>query len=225
MCGHLQIGLINYGFIFGVLDNTSFGIIRYQESGNTSKVLIGMDMGIDPGFLFHIQETFRICIAAVRQHGNKQIHRDNFTGIRVDDTAGLPGSVYLHSVAGFVIHMHSGLGFVDIVGIMLVELGGLIRQFTADTALRKVLLPQQIQCNTAFLHLLVDVLVVRHLVCAAAGCLGIEFCGNFLLGHVASLWPAKPGALCLLQGPGDRVAPTFAALCDLGMGSAPDFSA
>ena len=74
----------------------------------------------------------------------------------------VPCPVYLHDVARLVIHVHSGFGFVDIVGVMLVELGGLIRQFAAGAALRIVLLPQKAQCNTAFLHLLVDVLVVRH---------------------------------------------------------------
>ena len=187
MCCHLLVGLINYGFIFGVLDNTGFEIIRHQEPGNTSKILIGMDMGVDPRLLLHTQKTLGIRITAVRQHSDKQIHRNDLAGIRVDDTAGLPGPVYLHGVARLVIHMHGSLGFVDIVSIMLVELGGLIRQFTTGAALRIVLLPQQAQCNTAFLHLLVDVLVVRHLVCRAVGRLGIEFCCDFFLGHVAGL--------------------------------------
>ena len=85
-----------------------------------------MDMSIDPGFLLHIQETLCIRITAVWQHRNEQIYRNDYSSIRVDDATGLPGSVYLHSVARLVIHMHSGLGFVDKVGIMLVELSGLI---------------------------------------------------------------------------------------------------
>ena len=144
-------------------------------------------MGIDPGLLLHIQEAFRIYVAAVRQHSDKQIHRNDLAGIRVNDTAGLPCPVYLHGVAGFVIHMHGSLGFMDIVGVVLVELGGLIWQFAAGAALRIVLLPQQAQCNTTFLHLLVDVLIVRHLVCRAVGRLGVEFCCDFFLGHVAGL--------------------------------------
>ena len=63
----------NYGFIFGVLDNTVFETIRHQKSGNPSKILIGMDMGIDPNLLLHIQKALRICVAAVRQHSDKQI--------------------------------------------------------------------------------------------------------------------------------------------------------
>lgn len=60
--------------------------------------------------------------------------------------------------------MHGCVGLGRVVPIVLLELGQLVGQFFCCAAGLAVLKPQQIQRNTAFLHLPVDVLVVRHLV-------------------------------------------------------------
>jgi len=53
---------------------------------------------------------------------------------------------------------------VDIVRVILIELGGFVWQFAVLMALVAVFQPQQVQSNTAALEFLVDRGVVRHLV-------------------------------------------------------------
>ena len=62
------------------------------------------------------------------------------------------------------IQMHRGIGLVEIVAVVLVELGRLVRNFAGSFALVAVFQPQQIQGDTAALEFLVDIGVVRHLV-------------------------------------------------------------
>ena len=82
-----------------------------------------------------------------------------------------------------VPHVHGDFGFVDIVHVTLVELGGFVGQLTILTTLLTVLHPQQPQSNTSLLHLRVCPLVIRH-------------CGQILL-HCC-LDPA-PGNLPILR--------------------------
>ncbi len=63
-----------------------------------------------------------------------------------------------------MIQVHGGVGFCQIVGVILVELGGLVRDLARREALVAVFQPQQVQGDTAALELLVDIGVVRHLV-------------------------------------------------------------
>ena len=53
---------------------------------------------------------------------------------------------------------------MDIVRVILIELGGFVGQFAVLMALVAVFQPQQVQSNTAALEFLVDRGVVRHLV-------------------------------------------------------------
>ena len=63
-----------------------------------------------------------------------------------------------------MFQVHSSFRFVDIVYVILVELGGFVGQLAALTALIAVFNPQQTQGDTALLHLTVHPLVVWQLV-------------------------------------------------------------
>ena len=63
-----------------------------------------------------------------------------------------------------MIQVHGGVGLCQIVGVILIELGGLVRKLARRAALVAVFQLQQVQSNTAALEFLVDIGVVRHLV-------------------------------------------------------------
>ena len=65
--------------------------------------------------------------------------------------------------------MHGGIGFRQVVAVILVELSGLIWDLSGSPALVVVFQPEQIQGDTAALEFLVDVGVVRHLVDGLCG--------------------------------------------------------
>lgn len=85
-------------------------------------------------------------------------------GVFVHKRCRLAGPVHLHGLTGLMLQMHGGFGFVNIVRIILVELGGFVGQLAVLTALLAVFHPQQAQSDAALLHLTVHPLVVRHLV-------------------------------------------------------------
>lgn len=62
-------------------------------------------------------------ISAVRQNSNEQILFNKLTAIRIDNVGGLACPVNLHSVSRLVFQVHGGLGFVNIIRVILVELG------------------------------------------------------------------------------------------------------
>lgn len=148
-------------------------------------------MGSDPGVLLRVQKSFRISITRVRKNSDKQIRVQLLSGVGIHEMCRLTGPVHLRGLAGLMFQTHGSFGFLDEVGVVLVELCGLIQQLTVCAALLAVFHPRQTQCYTALLHFLMDVLVVRHLV---------------LLSHGSgSIQP--PVHLCLAQGtnilPGD----------------------
>lgn len=63
-----------------------------------------------------------------------------------------------------MVQVHGSVDLCQMVGIVLVELGGLVWNLARRPALVAVFQPQQVQRNTAALEFLVDVGVVRHLV-------------------------------------------------------------
>ena len=118
----------------------------------------------DPGLLLHVQEGLCVGVAAVWQHRYKQVGVQPLPGVCVHQSCRLARPVHLHGLAGLVLQVHGGFRFVDIVRIILVELGGFVGQLSVLTALLAVFHPQQAQGNAVLLHLLVYPLIVRHLV-------------------------------------------------------------
>ena len=76
----------------------------------------------------------------------------------------IAGPIYLHDLTGLVIQVHGGIGLGQIVGIILVELGGLVWDLARCSALVAVFQPEQIQGDATALELLMYIGVVRHLV-------------------------------------------------------------
>ena len=100
-------------------------------------------MAGDPGLLLHVQKCLCVGVAAVGQHRHKQVCVQFLTGVRVHQGCRLTGPVYLHGLTGLVFQVHSGFGLVDIVRVILVELGGFVGQLAILTALFAVFYPQQ----------------------------------------------------------------------------------
>ena len=63
-----------------------------------------------------------------------------------------------------MIQMHGGIGLCQIVCVILVELGGLARNFSCHSALVATLQPEQIQGETSTPEFLVDIGIIGHLV-------------------------------------------------------------
>lgn len=142
----------------------SFEVIRRENTGDSAKIPVGVDVAGNPRLLSHVQKGFCVGVAAVGQYCYKQVGIQPLSRIRVHQSRCLPGPVHLHGLAWFVLQAHGGFGFVDIVCVVLVELGGFVGQLAVLTALLTVFHPQQAQGDAALLHLTVHPLVVRHLV-------------------------------------------------------------
>ena len=54
-------------------NNCSFAVIRYENSGDTAKIFVYMDMCIDLWVLLHVQECFHVCILAVCHRIDKYV--------------------------------------------------------------------------------------------------------------------------------------------------------
>ena len=62
-----------------------------------------------------------VAVAAVGQGRHKHIGRDDLAGVRVNDGSGIAGPVHLHDLTGLVIYVHGGIGFRQVVTVILVE--------------------------------------------------------------------------------------------------------
>lgn len=122
-------------------------------------------MGSDPGFLLHVQEGLCVGVTGIRQDGDEQVCIQQFACVCVHDMHCMSGPVHLYGFTVLVLQVHGGFGLMYEVGVVLVELCGLILQLTVGIALLAVFYPQQPLGTTALLYLPLDVLVVRHLYC------------------------------------------------------------
>lgn len=140
-------------------------------------------MGSSPALLVHGEEGLHIAVPAVRQGRNEHIGRDDFAGIRANDGSGITCPVHLHNFSWLVVQVHRGIGLVEIVAVVLIELRRLVRNFAGRFALVAVFQPQQIQRHTAFLHFLVHIGVIRHLVRRFARSAGKQQIRQLPVGH------------------------------------------
>ena len=139
-------------------------VVRRKDAGDAAKIPVGVDMACDPGLPLHVRKGLCVGVAAIEQHCYKQVGIQPRTGVRVHQCRCLASPVHLHGLAGLVLQVHGSFGLVDIVCVVLVELGGFVGQLSVLTALLAVFHPQQTQGDAALLHLTVYPLVVRHLV-------------------------------------------------------------
>ena len=74
MLSQFLIGLIDLlVFPSAMMNNCSFAVIRYENSGDTAKIFVYMDMCIDLWVLLHVQECFHVCILAVCHRIDKYV--------------------------------------------------------------------------------------------------------------------------------------------------------
>ena len=199
MLRHLLVRFVDHGFVFCVLYDAGFKVVRREDPGYTAEEAICIDMGGDPGILLHVQKSFRVGITGVRKNRDKQICVHLLTRIGIHDVCRLTGPVHLQGLTRLVFQSQGSFGFVDEVGVVLVELGGLIRQLAVCAALLAVFHPQQTQRYAALLHLLVDVFVVRHLVLPPYGSGRIQPPGHLCLAQGTDLFPGDSFLLCPLN--------------------------
>lgn len=55
-----------------VLNNAGLEIVRHEDAGDAAKVMVGIDVGVDPGLLLFIKKRFCIGITAVWQDSNER---------------------------------------------------------------------------------------------------------------------------------------------------------
>ena len=164
MLSQLTVGLVQGNLIPTMLVHTGFQIVTPDNPCDTAEIFARVDMGSCPAFLIHGEECFHIAVAAVWQCGNENICRDNLACVRIDDGSCIACPVDLHDFTGLVMQVHGGVGFGNVIAVILVELCGLIRKLAGIAAGFTVFQPQQVQRNTVLLQFSVDVIVVRHLV-------------------------------------------------------------
>ena len=103
MLRQLLICLVENDLIFTMFLYTGFQNVTLDDSGDTAKVLVSIDMGSGPGFLVHGEECLHVAVTAERQCRYEYIGRDNFAGICVNDRGCISGPIYLHQFTGLVI--------------------------------------------------------------------------------------------------------------------------
>lgn len=116
--------LVKHRFCPGILDYTGLEVVWREDTGDTVEILVGVDVVGDLGLLLHSQEGLCVGVAAIWQHRYKQVGVQPFPGIRIHQCCRLARPVHLHGLARLVLQVHGGFGFVGIVCIILVELGG-----------------------------------------------------------------------------------------------------
>ena len=134
MFGKLTVCFVKSNFVTSVLVHAGFQIVATQDSCHTAKVFERIDMCGRPAFLIHGKERFHIAIAAVGQRCHEYICGDCFSCICVDYSGCIACPVHLKDFTRLVIQMQSGVGFGDIIVVILIELCGLIRKLSGIPA-------------------------------------------------------------------------------------------
>ena len=164
-----------------------------------------------PATTLHYQD---IGVAAVRKHCYKEIGGQALAGVRVRNPSGLTGPVHLEVLTGLVLQVHGRFRFVNIVGVVLVELRGLVGELTVLAAPFAILHPQQAERDAALLHFLVDPLVVRHTVPLPHRCGRVQLTGHFLRAKVLHRIPREAVFFSLVQCRDDGAPGAATALGD-----------
>ena len=159
--GHFLVRPVEYGFRPGILCNTGLKIVRHQQTGHAAKVVVGMDMAVNPVFQLHVIAGFRIGEAAAGQDSHKQICFGYFTGNRVMDVQSCAGPVHLHGISGFVLDAHGCLCHPGPLTVLLTVLGVHVGNIAFRLAFGAVLLPEHSQIHAFPGQFCMDVGIVR----------------------------------------------------------------
>jgi hypothetical protein len=162
MLRHLLIAPIQDDFRLGVLGNTCFEIIRYENPCHAAKVFVGVYMCRNPRRLRLIQKSLNVTISAVRQHGDKHISVDNFAGRVVGYRGSLSRPVHFHKFTGLARQMHGCFRLSSIFPVILLELRELVWRCPAADTLVAVFQPQQLQRDAGAHEFSMNPFVIRH---------------------------------------------------------------
>ena len=217
MLRQLLIRLVENDLILAMLLHTRFQIVTLDDPGNAAEVFVGIHMSGGPCLLVHGEKGFHIAVAAVGQRGHEHIGRDDLAGVRVNDGSGVTGPVHLHDLTRLVIQVHDGVSLGQIVGVILVELDGLVRDLARRAALVAIFQPKQVQGDTATLKLLVNVGVVRHLVDGLRVIRREQPLRELLVGHPLRKRPLQAAVCRPLQCGSHGIPGALAAGRDLGL--------
>jgi hypothetical protein len=101
-------------------------------------------MGCNPTVHVLRKEGFYVSIQAVGKDPHKDVCRDNFSCVPVDNTGGISCPVHLDLLSRSSLDMHGGAPFFRILLIMETEPGIHERQFIALPAILTVLIPEKL---------------------------------------------------------------------------------
>ena len=207
--GHFLVRPVEHGFRPGILCNTGLKIVRNQQTGHTAKVVVGMDMAVNPVFQLHVVAGFRIGKAAAGQNGHKQICFGYLTGNRIMDVQGCTSPVHLHDISGFVLNAHGGFCRSGPLTVLLTILGVHVGHSTLRLAFGAVLLPEYRQIHPLPGQLCMDVGIVRQNIQGRfLTLLRKQQLHKHLVGAVLRYWPADSGLSCCVQNLPDGVMGT-----------------
>lgn len=116
-----------------------------------------------------------------------------------------------------MIQMHGGVRFCLVLSVILVELGGLVRDLAHRVALVAVFQPQQVQGDTAAREFLVDIGVVRHLVDGLRATRREQTLRELLVGHLLRQRPLQAAVRRPLQRGCHGIPGALTAGCDLSL--------
>ena len=116
-----------------------------------------------------------------------------------------------------MIQVHCGVRFRQVLFVILVELGGLVRNLARCPALVAVFEPEQIQGDTAALELLVNVGVVRHLVDGLRSAGREQALRELLVRHILRQRPLQAAVCRPLQRCSHGIPGALTACGDLGL--------
>ena len=116
-----------------------------------------------------------------------------------------------------MIQVHGGVGFGQIFGVVLVELGRLVRDLARRPALVAVFQPEQIQSDAAALELFVNIGIVRHLVDGLRGVDRKQPLRELLVRHALGQRPLQAAIRRPLQRGSHGVLGALTACGDLSL--------
>ena len=203
---HLLVSTVQNSFIAGILCDTGLEIVRNQQTGYTTKVVIGVHVAADPVLQLHVVAGFRIGEAAAGQDSHKQICFAHLASDWIMDIQRISCPVHLHSVTGLVLDPHGCFRHSGPLAVFLTILGVHIGHCALGAALAAVFLPENSQICAFPSQLCVDVRIVRNdIERRFLVFLWEQQFHEHFVGHGIRQWPGDSGLLSRLLDLTDRV--------------------
>jgi hypothetical protein len=155
---HVGVGPVDHRLVEGGLGDAGLQIVADGLSRGTAEISEGADMHGDPVRQLLAPHRLGVGEAGGAQHGDEDLHRDDFAGIGVEHLAGAAGEIDEHALAGDMDLTHrrlqpTGPGPVEIAVPGIAEAVG---------GAGAVLLPQQRQRHIGTAQLAVHPAPIGH---------------------------------------------------------------